>query len=496
MNVILSRAATKKLQLRQRDCRSLASLGMTQRFPSGRLCLALVALLSACTVGPRYRRPAVEVPATYRGAPADTLRATSLGDEKWWAVFGDPELRTLIQQALSENNDVRIAATRILQARARFDSTRSHQFPEVTGGASVRRERTPTRRQGGVELPASTDNLLRLDALLSWEIDFWGKYRRATEAERANLLGARWAARAVLVSVVDLVASGYFTLRELDLELAIARRTLAARQQSLQLTRVQEQGGVASLLDVSEAEVLVRTAAAVITDTERRAEQQENALSVLLGQNPGPIPRGLALVDQPEPPAVPAGLPSRLLERRPDIQQAEQALVAANARIGVARAAYYPEILLTTDGGVQSHALSQLISGPATLWSVAGDMVQRIFDAGRVRAKVRLTEAQKLELVYAYRQTVLQALREVSDALVGYRKAREFREQLVQLVASTGEAARLSDVRFRGGVASYLEVLTNQTNFFDAELRLAQARLNELLALVQLYSALGGGWQQ
>jgi multidrug efflux system outer membrane protein len=250
-----------------------------------------------------------------------------------------------------------------------------------------------------------------------------------------------------------------------------------------------------SLLDVRQAEQLVYTAASVITDTERLIEQQENAISILLGQNPGPIPRGLPLVDQPEPSEVPAGLPSRLLERRPDIRQAELALVAANANIGVAKAQLYPDIRLTSTGGFQSSALSTLFSGPAALWSVTSDALQQIFNAGRLKANVRLTEAQKLELVYAYRQTVQRAFREVSDALVGYQKTRELRRQLTQLVASTEDAARLSDLRYRGGVASYLEVLTSQTSFFNAELELARGRLNELLALVQLYAALGGGWQ-
>jgi multidrug efflux system outer membrane protein len=299
-----------------------------------------------------------------------------------------------------------------------------------------------------------------------------------------------------LVSVVDLVAQGYFTLRELDLELAIARRTLAAREESLRLTRVQEAGGIVSMLDVREAEQLYYTAASVITDTERLITQQENAISILLGQNPGPIARGRPLVDQPEPPEVPAGLPSSLLERRPDIRQAEQTLVAATARIGVAKAALFPEITLTATGGFQSNALSALFSGPAVLWSASSGLVQQIFNAGRLKANIMLTEAQQLEFVYTYQQSVQQAFREVSDALVAYQKTRELRRQLIQLVASTQDAARLSDIRYRGGVASYLEVLTSQTNFFNAELELARSRLNELLALVQLYAALGGGWQR
>jgi len=463
---------------------------------SGKLSLSvLVALASACRVGPRYARPPVDAPATFRGAPADSLQSASLGEVKWWEVFRDEELQRLIAQALAENYDVRIAAARVLQARAQLTITRDDQFPTVTADATATRERTAATRQGGFALPASNQSIYHVDATLAWEIDFWGKFRSATDAERATLLGTQWAARAVLVSVVDLVAQSDFTLRELDLELEIARRTLVAREESLRLTRVQEAGGVVSLLDVREAEQLVATAASVITDTERLITQQENALSILLAQNPGPIPRGRPLVDQPEPPEVPAGLPSRLLEHRPDIREAEQTLVASTARIGVAKAALFPEITLTGTGGFQSNALSALFSGPAALWSVSGGLVQQVFNAGRLKANVRLTEAQQLELVYTYQQTVKQAFREVSDGLVAYQKTRELRGQLTALVAATQDAARLSDIRYRGGVASYLEVLTSQTNSFNAELELARGRLNELLALVQLYAALGGGWQ-
>jgi multidrug efflux system outer membrane protein len=441
-------------------------------------------------------RPPVDAPATFRGAPADSARSASLGEAKWWNVFGDEELQRLIGQALNENYDVRIAATRILQARAQLTITRADQFPTVTAGASATGERTPSTRQGGFAIPASTQGVYHVDATLIWEADFWGKFRSATEAERATLLGTQWAARAVLVSVVDLVAHGYFTLRELDLELEIARRTLAARQESLRLTRVQESGGTVSMLDVREAEQLASTAESVITDTERLITQQENALSVLLGRNPGPIPRGRPLIDQPEPPEVPAGLPSSLIERRPDIRQAEQTLIASTARIGVAQAALFPDITLTGTGGFQSNALSALFSGPAALWTISGGVVQQIFNAGRLKANVRLTEAQQLEFVYSYQQTVKQAFREVSDALVGYQKTRELRRRLTELAAATQDAARLSDIRYRGGVASYLEVLTSQTNAFNAELALARGRLNELLTLVRLYAALGGGWQR
>jgi len=456
--------------------------------------VVLVALAIGCRTAPPYKRPPVNAPATFRGAMDDSTRAESIGEQKWTEIFRDEELQKLIRRALAENYDVRIAATRIMQARAQLTITRADQFPTIVADVNASRARTPTTERGGIAIPASTDNFLRLDALLSWELDFWGKFRNATEAQRATLLGTRWAARAVLVSVVNQVAQGYFTLRELDLELEIAQRALTTRQESVRLTRVQEAGGTVSLLDVRQAEQLEYTAASVITNTQRLIEQQENALSILLAQNPGDIRRGLALVDQPEPPAVPTGLPSSLLDRRPDIREAEQALIAANAEIGVAKAALFPAISLTADAGLQSNALSALVSGPSALWGVAGGVVQQVFNAGRLKANVALTEARKEELIYTYRQTVLQAFREVSDALVAYEKAHVLRQQLAQLVASTQDAARLSDIRYRGGVSSYLEVLTSQTSLFNAELTQAQARLGELLALVQLYTALGGGW--
>ena len=456
--------------------------------------VVLVVLAIGCRTAPPYKRPAVNAPATFRGAMDDSTRAESIGEQQWSEIFRDEELQKLLRRALAENYDVRIAATRIMQARAQLTITRADQFPTIVAGANASRTRTPTTERAGVAIPASTDNFLRLDALLSWELDFWGKFRNATEAQRATLLGTRWAARAVLVSVVNQVARGYFTLRELDLELEIAQRALTTRQESVRLTRVQEAGGTVSLLDVRQAEQLEYTAASVITNTQRLIEQQENALSTLLAQNPGDIRRGLALVDQPEPPAVPPGLPSSLLDRRPDIREAEQALIAANAEIGVAKAALFPAISLTGGAGLQSNALSALVSGPSALWSVAGGVVQQVFNAGRLKANVALTEARKEELIYTYRQTVLQAFREVSDALVAYEKAHVLRGQLALLVASTQDAARLSDIRYRGGVSSYLEVLTSQTSLFNAELTQAQARLGELLALVQLYTALGGGW--
>jgi multidrug efflux system outer membrane protein len=325
-------------------------------------------------------------------------------------------------------------------------------------------------------------------------LDFWGKFRRATESARANLLSQEWARKQVISSLVSDVASAYFQLRELDLELEISQRTLAARKDSLKLTQTLADGGATSMLDVRQAEQLVYAAAAAIPDTERRIEQQENFVSVLLGKNPEAIARGKQLVEQPHALEVPAGIPSSLLERRPDVLQAEEQLVAANAQIGVAKADFFPQISLTASGGYQSSALTSLFTGPAGLWSFGGNAIQPVFEGGRIRSRVRLTQAQTQEATLFYQQTVQHAFRDVSDALVGYRKNQEFRIQQEQLTHSAEEATKLSNLRYKGGATSYLEVLDSDSRYFTAQLGLAQSDLNELLSFVELYRALGGGW--
>ncbi len=451
-------------------------------------------LLTGCTLGPKYKRPPVTVPDTYRGHAPDAgpQTAASFGDEKWWAVFQDPQLQELIREALAQNYDVRIAAARVLQAQALLGITRADQFPTITGGASSSNERLPATRI----TPAFETSPSQVNLSLFWELDFWGKFRRATEAARATLLAAEWGRKAVMSSLVSNVASAYFQLLELDLEMEISRRTLGSRRESLRLVEVRARGGTTSLLDVRQSEQLVYTAAAAIPDLERRTEQQENLISVLLGKNPAPVTRGKPLVENSLLPVVPAGLPSSLLERRPDIQSSEQQLVAANARIGVAKAAYFPQITLTAVGGYQSPALTNLFTGPAGLWSFGGQLLQPIFTGGRIRSNVRLTEAQQQETVLVYQQSIQQAFREVSDSLVAYRKNQEFRSQEELLTNSAQDATRLANMRYQGGVTSYLEVLDSDTRYFDAQLSLAQAQLNERLAMVQLYNALGGGWQQ
>jgi outer membrane protein, multidrug efflux system len=448
------------------------------------------ALTPACTVGPAYRRPDLAPPATLRGAEA-VPAAASFGDAAWVDVFQDDALRTLIRAALAHNDDLRIAAARVLQAEAALGVTRADAFPSVDGQVQAGGGRLAATDTSG----ARTAGAIRLGAAAAWEIDFWGKYRRATESARAQLLATEWGRRAVAATLVSDVAQAYYGLRALDLQLEIARRALASRQESLELTRVRERGGVTSLVDVREAEQLVHGAGATIADLEARIAQQENLVSILTGGYPAPVTRGLELVAQPHPPDIPAGLPSALIARRPDVQQAEQGLVAANAQIGVARAAYFPSIALTGSGGLQSTALRALFSGGGGVWTAALGVAQPIVTAGRTRSRVALAEARTLEATALYARTVKQAFREVSDALVGHTKARELRDQQALLTTAAQDARRLADIRYRGGATSYLEVLDAETRLFDAELRLAQAREGEIASFVEVYRALGAGWQ-
>jgi multidrug efflux system outer membrane protein len=415
-----------------------------------------------------------------------------LGEAKWFDVFQDEQLQILIRVALQQNFDLRIAATRVLQAQAQLGITRADQFPNLSAGAGI-----GTQRQAATVLFhgfEETTGQVSLSA--SWELDFWGKYRRATEAARASLLASEWGRRAVMNTVISNVATTYFELRALDLQLEISKQTLASRQDSLKLEQALEQNGSTSLVDVRQSEQLVYTASETIPNVERQIAQDENLINILLGRNPGPVERGRQLTDQPHPPSIPPGLPSALLERRPDIQQAEAQLIAANAQIGVAKAAFYPDISLTGTAGFQSLSLSKLFTGPSSFWNVGPTLSVPIFTAGKLRSNVHLTEAQQQQALLTYQQTIQQAFRDVSDSLIAYQKNREFREQQELLTASAEDSARLAQIRYQAGVASYLEVLTNDTNFFAAQLNLASAQQNELTALVQVYNALGGGWVQ
>jgi outer membrane protein, multidrug efflux system len=458
------------------------------------LLLTIAVLLAGCAVGPNYKRPTVNVPTDYRDSmAAQTAAASSLGDENWWQVYQDPVLVQLLHTALQQNYDVRIAATRVLEAQDQLGIVRANQFPSASLGAGVFSE-------GNAKVtnlfPAYEVNAGQLNLSVIWNLDFWGKYRRQTEAARAQVLASEWGQRAVISSLVANVATAYFQLRSLDSELEIAKRTLGSRQQSLQLTRVLESHGGASDLDVSQSQQLVYTASETIPDLERQIEQQENLLSILLGQNPGAIPRGRPLTEQPAPQNVPAGLPSELVDRRPDVREAEANIIAANAQIGVAKADFFPSIALTGTGGLESNALNRFISGPSETWLGALSVMQPLFEGGALRSQLKLSRAQYQEAALAYEQIMQNALEQVSNALIASQKNREFREQQELLTQAAQRTDRLSEVLYKNGGASYLQVLTSETNYFSAELNLVQAQLNERLALVQLYQALGGGWQQ
>jgi len=456
--------------------------------------LPLLVLLAGCAVGPNYKRPTVNLPTDYRAAiPAQTAEAASLGNEKWWDVYQDPVLAQLIHTAIQQNYDVRIAATRVLEAQAQLGITRANQFPSASVGAGV-----SSQQNAKVSnlFPAYQVNEGQLNLSVIWNLDFWGKYRRQTEEARAQLLATKWGQQAVISSLVANVATAYFQLRALDSELEIAKRTLGSRQQSLQLTRLLETHGSASDLDVSQSEQLLYTASETIPDLERQIQQQENLLSILLGENPRSIPRGRHLTEQPAPDNVPAGLPSELLERRPDVREAEANMMAANAQIGVAKAAFFPSISLTGTGGLESNALNSFLSAPSQTWNAGLSITQPVFEGGRLRSGLRLSRAQYQEAVLTYQQTVQNTLEQVSNALIATQKDREFREQQEMLTRAAQRTDELSEVLYKNGGASYLQVLTSETNYFSAELNLVQAQLNERLALVQLYQSLGGGWQQ
>ena len=465
--------------------------------------LALAALFAAlisagCTVGPNYHRPAIQTPPAFRGPAPGALSATdSIADVKWPSIFNDPQLTAIITTALTDNYDVRIAAARVLQARAQFAIARSNIFPTLSGSASNTAQRGSS--VGSIVfIPRGTN--LDVDYTstgfnLSWELDVWGRLRRLTEAARAQYLATEEGRHAVVTTLVGDITNNYLFLREADDELAIGRRTVEIAQRSLQLTQIRRQGGVATSLDVRQAEQFLYTAYAQIAASQRQIEQFENLLSLLAAKNPGPIPRGKAITDFFSPPTIPPGLPSDLLERRPDIRQAEQQLIAANANIGAAKAQYFPQITLTGLLGVQSRALTGLFTRPAENFSIAPNATVPIFNAGRIRNQVRFSEAQQQELLATYQKSINTALREVSDSLVAYRRLTEQRAQEELLVAALVDTERLSTLRYRGGLDSYLQVLDAERNLFTGQLDLARLRRDELSAVVNLYRALGGGWQ-
>jgi multidrug efflux system outer membrane protein len=476
--------------------------------------LALVLMITGCKVGPNYKRPTVDTPASYRGALApdiaDTSTAPSLGTQKWDTVFTDPVLQQLIAVALKNNYDVKIAADRVLEQQAQVGVTKAAQYPTLSVGgtydalglpSSLFKSLNNNSNSSSSSNSTSQTNYFSggLTASVAWNLDFWGMYRRQTEAARANLRATEWAKQTTYSTLVQSVATDYYQLRTLDAELAITRSTLDARKQSLDLTQKLEEGGADSMADVRQAEELFYTAQAQIPDLERQIEQQENNLRLLLGQDPGPIVRNIsdsaAIISNASHPAdLPVGLPSDLLERRPDVRRAEELLVQANANIGVARAQYFPQLSITGTGGTSSSQLKGLVDSGNVYYYAVGSLSQPIFDAGKIRNNYRLAQATHKELLDTYQQTIAGALRDVSNALVAYNKTREYREQQEKQTAAAADAVRLARIRYNSGSTSYLEVLTTDTNLYSSQLTLEAAQEAEALSLVQLYNALGGGW--
>lgn len=461
------------------------------------LSVGMVALASTgCNVGPKYVRPQVTAPETYRGADDTKVSSDaqgSLGDQQWADVFREPELQQLIRTALANNYDLRIAAEHVQEAAAQVRITRSQQFPQITVGGSAVGAAFPASEFGSsISSPVTFGGL---DLSAAWTPDFWGLYRKQTEAARDQMLAQSWAQRAVRMSLVQQVATTYIQLRALDRQLEIAQQTTKVRQDSVNLTRKLEQGGDAPLSDVRQAEQLLYTATSQIPQIEQEIQQDENAMRLLLGRDPGPVAHTSPDALTPPPANLPTGLPSQLLERRPDIQQAEAQLKAANAQVGVARAQFFPQLSISASGGTGGDTLASLFNSSGGLVYGLGTLTQPLFEGGKLRGQLQLSEHQKQELVLNYQKTILGAFRDTSNALIAVNKQRATREQQEKLVAAAEDATRLARIRYSGGSTSYLEVLTTDSNLFTAQLNLTTAQQNEALTLVQLYSALGGGWQ-
>jgi multidrug efflux system outer membrane protein len=444
---------------------------------------------------PQELKPAP--PGVFRADPAPQVDSQSLANMKWFEVFQDVKLQELIRDALTNNYDLRQAVARIDAARAAVGIVRSEQFPSIGASADVVTQRQS--RSSAFDLPAPVKRDRSFGSvllnLLTFELDIWGRLRKQTAAARADLLATEEARKAVITTLVSDVATAYFGLRELDFELDISRRTLKSRQESLRLIQLRQERGVSTMLEVRQAEELVYDAGEVIPALEQAIQQTENFLSFLTGRNPSAIERGISLTDQQMPPNVPAGLPSDLIERRPDIRAAENSLVAANARIAVAKKEYFPRISLTSFLGYESGQLTSLFSGSRNVWTLGGQVAQPIFTGGRIKSNVRFTQAERDFLLIDYQETIQAAFREVSDSLIAYQKVREIRTQRAFLVETLRDRSRLSYLRYTGGVATLLDALDADRELFEAERSLALARRDELLTVVQLYKALGGGWQ-
>lgn len=514
---------------------------------------ALMLSLCACKVGPNYQRPSLDVPGDYRGvapeaqqpAPTEPLPSTQVpasqtypgtppapapppamenkaeqqpvatpaqpsqpepgaqvqpgtsqgagnqfGDLPWTSVFQDEVLQGLIKEALTNNYDLRIAATRVLQANANLGIVRANQFPTVNGTGSA------TYGKDEVQFN-STDpqGFGTLGLTLNYVVDFWGQYRRATESARATLLSTKYAQEVVQISLINSVVTDYYLLLQYDDQLEYSRQTVDADQEIYKLNDIKFKGGDAAITDVYQAQVILQQAEAGVITYQQLAEQAENNLSILLGRNPGPIKRGLNIVNQPVVPVIPEGLPSDLLRRRPDVRQAEENLVAANANVGVAKAAFFPQFSITGNLGTQSLSLNNFLNGPSLFWSVGGNVVQPIFQGGRIRSNYRLAWAQRDQAELQYKQTVQQAFGEVSNSLVGYEQSRKYRMKLQEQTKTYEELVRLANVRYLGGYTAFLEVQYNEQQYFQSALLLSAAWYQELQYYAALYQALGGGWQ-
>ena len=453
--------------------------------------------LTGCTVGPNYHKPAVTVPTAYHGSNDNAqdqaqAQAASFADLPWWQIFQDPVLQDLIRRALKQNYDLQTATERINQARAQLKVTRSNQYPQV----SVTGYGTDERAFSGFPFKTKYATYAG-DA--TFQLDLFGQLRRATESARAQLLSTEYAQKTEILTLVSDVASDYFALLSLDLQLQITLDTIKTQQDAVKLTQFRLDHGVATKLDVLQARQVLDTANVQVPELQRQIGLEEDAISILLGDYPHNVTRGLKLVDQQLPPEVPAGLPSSLLARRPDISQAEQNLISANAQIGVARAAFFPQINFTGTGGGaagQTSVFTSLLDSNLGTWGVAGQITQPIFTAGRLRGNLRYAESQQRQFLIAYKQAIQLAFRDVSDALIGYQKYYEVRKAQEETVQDLSDSVATSLKRYRGGIATYLEVLDNQRSLFSAQLTLAQDRGNEFQSVVQLYKALGGGWRQ
>jgi outer membrane protein, multidrug efflux system len=458
------------------------------------LFLITILFLSGCKLGPDYKRPTVPVPTGWKEpVPLDT----SLANLQWWDVFQDPQLQELIRISLEENKDLKIAYERIEEARAFYGFQKADLYPRVDANASAAQQEIS--RDSVPKIPETIDTIqpiYTLNASVFWELDFFGRIRRATEAEQAIMLSTEQGMRFTVISLVSAVAQAYMELRDLDLRLQISRNTLKSRAEYVDLAKLRFEGGLTSELDFRQAESEYNRTLAIVQDLERQVSNKENEISFLLGRNPGSILRGRGLEEQPLPPQIPSGLPSTLLERRPDILEAEQLLVSANARIGEAKALLWPHITLTGFFGWETTEFSNLLSAPAKTWSIGANLLQPIFNAGKNRRNVEVQESRNRQQLYAYESTILQAFREVEDSLIDYQKFGEQRVSQAARVEADRRVLELAEVRYRGGVSDYLEVLDAQRSLFDAQLDAVIAVRDQLVALIRLYKALGGGWTE